>query len=380
MFFRNLNFTQGFWLLYLRFKGFDLFEIGMLETVFHMTSLSMEVPTGVIADVFGRKISRILGVLSYLLYIVIVLASANFIWVLLGFIFCGLSYTFESGSGDALVYDSLKVMNKEDKFMKINGNKEVIYQIATSISLFVGGYVAMVSFNLSFGITAVFYFVALGLILFMKETPIKKDPEKKNISQLLYNQYVISFKVVLRNKRLFYLIIIGAMMLAPVTSLFLYLPDYLIDLGYSRFEIGILLGAHSLMAALGGYFAHSLEKKYKEKNILYFVPLLMTISFWLILDAKIIYMPFILLGFLESIFYVVLLDYMNKIIPSEVRATALSVSGLMFSFVMIIIFPIIGYLGDLYSLTIGFLVLAIIVTLFYVFLLWVLKKNHLQEV
>ncbi|MBN2605084.1 MAG: MFS transporter [Bacilli bacterium] len=380
MFFRNINFTQGFWLLYLRFKGFELFEIGMLETVFHVTSLSMEVPTGVIADVFGRKLSRVLGVLSYLLYILIIVISANFVWALVGFIFCGLSYTFESGSGDALVYDSLKEMKQEDRFMKINGNKEVIFQIASSISLFVGGYIAMVSFNLSFGLTAVFYGIALVIILLMKETPIKRDPNKKKISQLLYDQYVIGFKVVMKNKRLFYLIVIGAMMLAPVTSLFLYLPDHLIGLQYSKFEIGVLLGAHSLMAALGGYFAHKLEKKYKEKKILYFVPLFMTISFWLILNEKIIYMPFILLGFLESIFYVVLLDYMNKIIPSEIRATALSVSGLMFSLVMIVIFPIIGYLGDMYSLPVGFFVLAIIVTLFYVFLLWVLKKNHLQKV
>lgn len=380
MFFRNINFTQGFWLLYLRYKGFELLEIGLLETMFHVTSLTMEIPTGIIADVFGRKMSRILGIVSYLIYIGIILVSSNFGWVLLGFIFCGLSFTFESGSDNALVYDSLKIMNQEEKFTKVNGNKEVIYQIASSISLFVGGYIAMVSFDLSFGLTAFFYLIALAVILMMKETPIKRDPTKKTISQLLYHQYVISFRVVMKNKRLFYLIIIGAMMLAPVTSLFLFLPDYLLDLDYTKFEIGILLSAHSLMAALGGYFAHSLEKKYQEKKILYFVPLLMTLSFWLILNVRIIYAPFVILGFLESLFYIVLLDYMNKMIPSEVRATALSVSGLMFSFVMMIIFPVIGYLGDVYSLSIGFLVLAIIVTLFYLFLLWVLKKNHLQNI
>ena len=104
------------------------------------------------------------------------------------------------------------------------------------------------------------------------------------------------------------------------------------------------------------------------------------ISFWLVLIDEVIIIPFILLGLFDSIFYVVLGDYINKIIPSEIRATALSFFGMMFSLVMILIFPIIGLIGHYNGLWSGFLVLAIIISLFYLFLLKVLKDNHLEKI
>ena len=376
---RNVNFTNGIWLLFLAFKGFSLFQIGIFETVFHITSLTMEIPTGIIADLYGRKFSRILGILSYFIYITIMILSTNFILIILAFFFCGLSFTFESGSGEALVYDSLIYIKKEDDFMKINGRKEVLYQIAASISLLIGGYIAMISFNLTFEITAIFYFIALIVILLMKETPIQRNNIRKSFKDMMVSHYIKSTKIVFNNKRLLYLIIIGAMMAAPITVLFMYLQNHLSLLGYSYSTIGILLAIHSLFAAVGGVLAYKLEKKYKERKILMFIPLLMTISFWLILIDDIIFIPFIILGFLDSIFYVVLGGYINKIIPSETRATALSFSGLMFSVVMIVIFPLIGAIGDRYNLKTSFFILAIIITLFYFFLLNILSKNHLEN-
>jgi len=377
-FLRNVNLSNGIWLLFLAFKGFSLFQIGMVETVFHLTSLTMEVPTGIIADLYGRKFSRTLGIISYFIYIALMILSSNFILIALAFFFCGLSYTFESGSGEALVYDSLIFLKKEDDYMKVNGKKEVLFQLGSSISLFVGGYIAMVSFNLTFEITALFYFLALMVILLMHETPLAKRKKHHSFKDMMIEHYVKSTKVVFQSKRLLYLIIIGAMMAAPITVLFMYLQNYLNLLGYSYFIIGVLLGVHSLLAAFGGILAYKLEKKYQERKILIIVPLLMTVSFWLILVDEIIFLPFIFLGFLDSIFYVVLTGYINKIIPSETRATALSFSGLMFSIIMIIIFPIIGMIGDLYSLKISFFILAIIMSIFYFFLLNILRKNHLK--
>ena len=115
-------------------------------------------------------------------------------------------------------------------------------------------------------------------------------------------------------------------------------------------------------------------------KILYFIPLFMVISFWLVLVDEVIIIPFILLGFFDSIFYVVLGDYINRIVPSEIRATALSFGGMMFSLVMVIIFPLIGLIGENNGLRTGYLILAVIVSLFYLFLLKVLSGNHLDKI
>jgi len=375
-FFRNLNFTQAIWLLYLASRGFSLFEIGIFEMIFHITSLSMEVPTGMIADLFGRKFSRILGVLSYIVYIFIMIYSQNIILVGIGFVFCGLSYTLESGSGEALVYDSLQLMNQEDKFMKVNGRKEVIYQLVSSLSFFVGGYIAMVSYDLSFLTTLGAMLIALTIIVLMKETPIIKSEIKKSFMILMSEQYKKTYQTAVENKRIMFLIIIGSMVAAPVTSIFFYFQNHLDLLGYDKGEIGLLLGAHALFAAIGGASAYKLEKKYNEKKILYFIPLLMVVLFWLVLIDSIVFIPFVLLGFFDSIFYVVLNDYVNKIIPSELRASILSVFGLVFSVIMIFIFPLIGFIGEYVNLKTSFLILAIIVSVFYIILLFILRGDY----
>ncbi|MDF2593450.1 MAG: major facilitator superfamily 1, partial [Clostridia bacterium] len=58
---QNIDFTRGIWMLYLAGKGMSLTQLGLLETIFHVTSFTMEVPTGAVADIFGRRISRIVG-------------------------------------------------------------------------------------------------------------------------------------------------------------------------------------------------------------------------------------------------------------------------------------------------------------------------------
>ena len=43
------------WVALLALRGFSMFEIGILESIFHIVSSSFEIPSGIVADVFGRK-------------------------------------------------------------------------------------------------------------------------------------------------------------------------------------------------------------------------------------------------------------------------------------------------------------------------------------
>ena len=374
--FRSLNVTQGIWLIYLFNRGFSYFEIALFEGVFHITSLLFEIPTGVIADVLGRKTSRILGILSYFVYIAIILNSQSFGMIALGFVFCGFSYVFESGAAEAIVYDSLIEMNQEDKYMEVNGVKEAIFQISGFVALFVSGAIFDLNGAYNFYLTAFFFVIALIMIVSMREVPVERK-EKKTVKEQLYNQFVVSSVTVMKNKRLFLLIIIGALMTAPITTIFFFLQNYFDFNGVPITVITMYIGLHAGASAIGGIFAYKLEKRYGETKILYVIPLLMAISFWLILIDKIILIPFILLGVWDSIFYVVLIDYINKMVSSEERATVLSFFGMSFSVVMIIVFTLIGYIINVVGFGVAFTVLAGIVTLFYLVLVIVVKGNHL---
>ena len=57
----NTAFSESIWVLYLASRGMNLIQIGILESIFHITNMLCEVPTGYIADRFGRRTSRIMG-------------------------------------------------------------------------------------------------------------------------------------------------------------------------------------------------------------------------------------------------------------------------------------------------------------------------------
>ena len=50
----NLSLT-GAWVAILASRGFSLVEIGLAETCYHIASLLTEIPSGTMADVYGRK-------------------------------------------------------------------------------------------------------------------------------------------------------------------------------------------------------------------------------------------------------------------------------------------------------------------------------------
>jgi len=60
-FISNFDINAGIWVLYLVYKGLPLWQIGIVEGIFHVTSFCFEVPSGAIADLIGRKNAMILG-------------------------------------------------------------------------------------------------------------------------------------------------------------------------------------------------------------------------------------------------------------------------------------------------------------------------------
>ena len=78
IFLNRLDLTQGVWMLYLANKGLSLAKLGLLEGIFHITSFFMEVPTGAVADIYGRKVSRTLGRAFFIISNIVLVLSTNF--------------------------------------------------------------------------------------------------------------------------------------------------------------------------------------------------------------------------------------------------------------------------------------------------------------
>jgi MFS family permease len=372
----RFNLTSGYWMIYLASKGLSLAWLGILEGIFHVTSLLMETPTGAVADILGRKFSRQLGVLVYVLFCLMMLFGSQRWHFIIAFVLCALSYNLESGAGEALIYDSLLANKRENEFMKVSGMNEVFFQGASGLGLVIGGYIAVLNYDMPF---VIMIFVALlGFLIStkFKEVPLQNKVEKIHPIEAIKNQYKMSYNFMKNEKKILFFSIVLNIMGTFVLISFFYMQNYWKGLGVSEGTIGLLLALHSLCAAIGGYFAHKIEKKLGEKKLIILGATLLTIAYWLLYFKTLSFVVIVLMGFIDSTFYVVLSSYINHLIPSEQRATLLSFSSTIFSVFMIIFFPIVGYLGDEIGLSGAFMMLAVVLTLITTVIIYKLSKDQ----
>ncbi|MDN5343857.1 MAG: hypothetical protein PWP28_2739 [Oceanotoga sp.] len=364
-FLNNFNLIATVWMLYLAYKGMSLTQIGILEGIFHITSFLMEVPTGAIADIFGRKTSRTLGRVIWVISNISMLFGNNFYHFALAMALMALSYNLESGAGQALLYDSLKEINKEKVYMKIAGKIELITQIGMISGYVLGGYIAKIKYEFVF-----VYVIILGLItiiqsLTFKEPNIREEHQIKSLKAVFVNASE-SLKYLKNKKEVLYLIFFVEGIFVIGTTYFFYLQNYFLSIGINQFQIGLVMAVSGIISATISYFTHKIEKKFGFEKILIVLPILYSLfSFGLI--SNIPYVFNMLMGGVIGVLVIVYNDYVNKNIPSEKRATILSMCSMVYSFYMILIFPLFGKLADTYSFEFSFLSVSIIIFIFSLF-------------
>jgi MFS family permease len=357
-FIKSIDVTNGIWMLYLASKGLSLFEIGLLEGIFHVTSLLMETPTGAVADMFGRKMSRLVGIALSVGSRVLMIFSGSFAMFALSFVITALSYNFESGAGEALVYDSLLLEKKEHKYLKVAGRNELIFQSTNILGLVLGGFAGNIKYEYAYIIAIALSVAAFITGLLFKEPPIAKT--KCGIVGAVKKQYRDSFEAVKGSRRLFYLILFTGILSASVTLSFYYL-QIAWEGGTDVFGIGLYLAASSAAAAAGAALAEKAEKAEKalgESAILKITPVLIALSVISMYFTDFALIPLCVISALETIVFVATRDYINRLIPSDKRATILSFESMICSVVMILIFPLFGLVSDSLGMGSTFLILG----------------------
>ncbi len=374
---RNLNVTHGIWMLYLASKGLSLFEIGLLEGVFHVTSLIMETPTGAVADILGRKTSRIIGTVLAAVSSFIMIISSGFWGFAAGFVVTALSYNFESGANEALVYDSLLLEGRESIYMRIAGRTEVVFQATGIAALVIGGAVGGIKYEWAYYLAIILSGASLVVGLFFREPRLKDHKQKPRLATALKQQYVDSFKAIRSSGRLLYLIVFTSLLCSSVTLTFFYMQVFWKSAGLSVLHIGIYLAASSLAAAVGAVFAAKLERALGEALILKSAPFIAAVCIALMFFTDAAIVPFCIMNFVEAVIFVATRDYINKSITSDKRATILSFESLMFSLVMILTFPLFGFLSDNIGTGYSFVLLgALMLALSFINLMF--RRNSVQ--
>lgn len=374
-FLSNFSLTHGVWMLYLAYRGLSLFEIGIMESIFHLTSFSMEVPTGMIADLYGRKTSRVLGRILAVISTIIMIFAGNVYFFALSFVFSALSYNLESGAGDALIYDSLKAIGEEKDYMKITGRREIAYQVASSISLIVGGYLATIDYKYVYWASLIVGTITILQSLTFTEPDYGKVEHESTPLKTFIKQLKTSVKVLLKDKKIGLLIVVLEVFSLFYTTEFFYIQNHMKILGSSELKIGITLAAGSLGGAFMATMIHKFDEKYSPDQLLRTFPVLAIIGFWMMTVPSITPFAFVYLSMVEGSMFVSIGDYINRLIPSEQRATIISFQSMLFSILMISLFPVVGWVGDLHGLDTAFVGIACLATVVLSILLYILSSN-----
>ncbi|MGL4771940.1 MAG: MFS transporter, partial [Clostridium sp.] len=310
-----------------------------------------------LADLMGRKKVIIIGRVCSIISSIIMLMSNCFLGFAIGFIISALSYNLNSGSEEALIYDSLKATSREDKYTKINGRLNLIIEIAQSLAVFIGGALSEKSFSISYTVAILMGIFALGISFMFKEVKIIDKKEKISIK----GHFIDSLIILKENKLLRGILIYIPCICTFSTTAYFYGQQLFSDMGVSRFNIAIIFLINGLVSAIGAILSEKIQNCFKE-SAFYIVPMFMGASI-LVLglgDGYLKLFGFLSLGFFTAILYPISSNKINSIIPSEQRATIISVESMMFSLGMIILFPCVGFIGDMIGLNLAFIMIGVV--------------------
>lgn len=384
-FFLQLNITSAIWVLYLAFKGMSLIEIGILESIYHITGLMLEMPSGALADLRGRKFCVVLGRAVNLISCILMITSNSFWGFAISFIFSSAAMNLNSGAAEALIFDSLKELGEEDNYKKIWGQLAFIMSIAQGIAVLLGGILADISFLYAYIFGTVIQTVALIISFNFKEAPIhdkKSDKDRVQDKQehMIISQVATSIKVLKERKTILYTIMFSALVGSLQTTVFFYSQQYFSDMGFTKTGIAIICALGSLIEAFSSKFAYRFEKRLKLKGTLITISSLNIIALLgLAFLNELSILFYILTTVTGGLAFTIFSDCINSGIPSEYRATILSFDSLCFSIFMICLFPLVGFMAENFGFSITFAGTAIIYIPVMVFLMKKLTRQNMEE-
>lgn len=344
-------------MLYLGYKGMSLIQIGILESIFHITGFISEIPTGAIADLIGRKRLIVLGRTTALISTIIMLYSNSFWEFGIGFVLSAWGYNMNSGSEEALLYDSLKELNREEEYLKISGKLNLIIEIAQGLSVFIGGILSEKSFNLSYIVAVLVGICALGISMKFKETSLIQKEDKVRL--------IVHFKECINtlkeNKKLIKVLIFFPIIFTFTTIIYFYGQQYFRDLGFSKIIIALIFLVQGIFSALGALTCGKIEKTLKNKTSIVISTLIgINIILFALTKGIISIIIFWTLGFLNSILQPISSNKINNLVESKQRATIISVNSMFFSIMMILLFPLTGYIAEKLSIQNSFIIVGLI--------------------
>ena len=365
--FRHTWFIGAVWLLFYRLFMTDQ-SVGILDAISFGLGLLAEIPSGALADRYGRKRLTIIGIILAGLGFVIQGLASGYALILLGQTIVTMGWAFSSGADDALFYDEYKKQKYAKSWKSIVIKASQAGLIATLSTYLIGGYLYNISPRLPF-IAAVISLLSILALIGIDE---QKSP-KKNEGEAI-KEYLEDLKDGVKQ--------FGKLELRAFLPVIIIVQGLFYSFGYGLLR-PILLTRFNFDASGGAWVLfwcgvitivlQRLQLKHIDS-----ISERVSISSIIIISAFMLFMGVFNLGILG--FVVILALYsgeyllepimshsLNDHIESRHRATALSASAFLKSLPYVISAPLIGALNTrgalsyyLISMSIIFIIVALV--------------------
>ena len=349
--------------LFFQENGLTLTEVMILQSIYSFSVALFEIPSGFIADVFGRKRTIVLSTIFTFIGFLVFSFFGGFYAFAIAQVLVGIGGSLMSGSDSAIIYDTLLETNSKSTYTKIEGRSYAIGNFSEAFAGILGGFLAVGSIYMPIYVQTSILFFSIPIAFTLIEPNMRKENNLDRSFKTVLG--VVKFAMV-DNQKLKWLIIYSSAMGVATLSMAWFAQPFFKSINTPLAYFGILWAVLNFSAGITSFNAHKLDKRYNNYKVLFYLSLSMTISFLLLGYSTSVYgLIFILFIYLlRGLVTPILRNEINENTTSNKRATVLSVRSLIIRIFFAISAPILGYIADNYSLAISFYGLAIVVGFF----------------
>ncbi|UYZ39022.1 MFS transporter (plasmid) [Clostridium beijerinckii] len=253
-------------LFYLKYSKVSFSEYLTIESILAVSIALFEIPSGWIADRFGRKNMFLLAIVGGIICNTILIYQSSYIVLIINNIILGFFTAMSSGTDESLYYDYFSLKNQIKEFKQTYSKTQSISFIATMIATFSIGFLfdySMIS-PLIIDNAIMFSMLLMGLFALPNERCISNL--KTNINSKL--KELCSFSLI-KNAMPFF--IITALIFSSLRTAYSLYQPIILDIGIDLKYIGIVLAVFNIISSVVSYLAPSIFKNLKNEKIILFL-------------------------------------------------------------------------------------------------------------
>jgi MFS family permease len=357
--------------IFLLDAGLSNFEAFAANAFWTAGMVLFEIPTGIVADSRGRRISFLAGTIalaaSTALYVLLWQLHSPFVWWAIASLLLGLGYTFFSGATEAWLVDALTATKFDGMLEAVFARGQVIGGALMLLGSVAGGYLAQltnlgVPYVVRAAVLLVMFVLALVLMHDLGFTPERGTGPVAEIKTLLASSMQYGLKVPPVRATM----ISGFFSYGIGIYVFYALQPYLLQLWDNPKAYGIAGLVAAIVAGaqiVGGLLTPLVRKRFSRRTsamlLLTAAGLVLLAAMGLVANFWVVVTLIVLWGLTDAAADPVRRAYLNGMIPSQQRATILSFDSLVGNAGGVVAQPALGRAADLYGYGMSYVISAI---------------------